>query len=337
MLRILILLFFFGHMPFALQAATYTLEQRFATAQAGDFIVTAQENHYSLLFIRSITPDVLLLEEISVPRHQMNLKKIRWKDWVSNKAPGHTSWILYEMDRKNGKLIECFSYSKNGWLYLDESEQFLTRLLTLQLHLVPDHERRKIGPPPTTLEEDRRAIWNPPLVIEGKKIVKPSFDVLKAQWPDDASRLSRCWIELYFIKDFPFPFWFEVQSPHYAFKIRTVDSGHNLVSPMIGPMPHRAPHILGLAQKGLDQWKLAIKTPIYFQKLHLYVIDLTAESKSIIPIPFLLQHKLKEEWFLDIKTTDLNKLLQHQHRYKWALIPEGSTDIYVESEETFTF
>ncbi len=333
-MRKIILSFLLFFCPLILHAIT--LEQRIAQAESGDFIVTAQENNYSLLFIRSITSDTLLLEEISVPAHQIDLKKIRWKDWAVRKAPGHTSWILYEIDRKTGKLIECFSYSKNGWLYLEESEQFLTKLLTLPLSFVSEKERKKIGPPPANTEEDRRAVWNPPLIIEGKKIAKPSFDVLKAHWPDDSSRLSRCLIELYFIKDFPLPYWIDVQSPHYTFKLRTIDSGHNLISAMTGPMPHRAPKILGMMQKESSQWKLSIRTPPYFQKLHLYVLDLTQEGKTTIAIPFSAQSGEKnEEWVLVIAAADLHRLLQKDHRYRWVLIPEGSREIYVESEETF--
>jgi hypothetical protein len=335
-LNIFTLAFLFCSTPFAAQLPTFTLEQRFFYAQAGDFIVTAQESNYSLLCIRAITSDILLLEEISVPSHQVDVKKIHWKEWVSNKAPGHTSWTLYEIDRKSNTLVECFSYSKNGWLFLDESEQFLTRLFSLQLTLVSNKERKKIGPPPLGNEEDRRALWNPPLIVEGKKIAKPYFEVLKAQWPDDGSRLSRCDLELYFAKDFPFPYWLEVQSPHYAFKMRTIDSGHALFSPMAGPMPHRTPHILGLAQKGADRWKLSIKTPVYFQKLQLFVIDLTGESKAAIPIPFLAKNGPdQEEMVLEIVTADLNKILQDRHRYRWILIPEGSSEIYIESEEVF--
>jgi hypothetical protein len=331
--------FFVCTIPALAQGTPMTLQQKFAQAQVGDFIVTAQEGNYSLLFIRSITAGILLLEEIAVPEHQIDLKKMDWKNWAANKAPGHTSWTLYEIDRSDGKLIECFSYSKNGWLYLDESEQFLTRLLTLQLDIVPDKERKKIGPPPALDEVDRRAPWNPPLVIEGKKILKPSFEVLKTQWPEDSSRLSQCFIELYFAKEepaFPFPYWLEVQSPHYAFKMRTIDSGHGLSSPRIGPMPHRAPQILGLAQKGLDQWKLSIKSPAYFQKLHLFALDLSSESKATIPVLFAQKSLNRdEELTLEIATADLKRILQSRHRYQWILIPEGSPDIYIESEETF--
>jgi hypothetical protein len=214
-------------------------QQKFAEAQEGDFIVTAQEGHYSLLFIRSLNTDTLLLEEISIPSNQIELKKIDWKKWVAKKAPGHTSWTLFEIDRVAGKLLTCFSFSKNGWLHLDDSEQFLPRLLTLSLAPVPLTERKKIGPQPPYGEEDRRALWTPPLVVEGKKIPKPTFDVLKAKWPADGSRLSLCRFELYFSKEqptFPFPYWLEIHSPHYTFKMRAVDSGHHLRSPMHCPI-----------------------------------------------------------------------------------------------------
>lgn len=223
-------------------AAPPCLQEKFSESASGDFVVTAQEGHYSLLLIRSISPQRLYLEEVSVPLGHIDLKKIDWKGWVEGKAPGHTSWTLYEIDRSSGKLVECFSYSKNGWLYLDESEQFLTRLLFLPLERVPEEQRKKIGPQPLQGETDRRATWNPPLVVEGKKISKPTFEVMKAKWPEDSSRLSLCTVELYFSKEdlsLAFPYWIEIQSPHYAFKVRAIDSGHNLSSPM------RAPHKKG--------------------------------------------------------------------------------------------
>jgi hypothetical protein len=313
-----------------------TLQQKISYAQAGDFIVTAQEGNYSVLFIRSITADTLLLEEISVPEHQIDLKKIEWKKWVSSKAPGHTSWTLYEIDQRSGQLVECFSYSKNGWLYLDASEQFLMRLLTLPLHPVPEKERKRIGPPPLNGEEDRRSLWTPTLVVDGKKIAKPAFEVVKTQWPDDSSRLALCAIELYFDKGFPLPYWLEVHSPHYTFKLRTIDSGHALVSPMTGPMPHRPPQIAALTQKGKDVWKLKVRTPAYFQKLHLFALDLTAEAKVTIPVSCAAKSGLKnEEMTLEVATSELNQLLVSGHRYQWVLVPEGGRDIYVESEETF--
>ncbi len=316
--------------------AAICLQERFTHAEAGDFIVSAQEGNYSLLFIRSLTLDTLLLEEISVPSATINIKNFNWKKWTSEKAPGHTSWTLYEIERSSGKLIECFSHSKNGWLYLDESEQFLTRLLTLPLNPVPAAERKKIGPAPASGESDTRILWNPPLVIDGKQVPKPLFQVLKAKWPEDGSRLSLCTVELYFSKNeptFPFPYWLEVQSPHYTFKMRTIDSGHGLVSPIAGAMPHRSPQILGSAHKGQESWKLSIQTPPYFQKINLFIIDIFSGAKTTIPIPFNSKKGPKaEEMILEIATTDLMRYLKPGHKYRWVLIPEESSDIYVESE-----
>jgi hypothetical protein len=209
-----------------------SLKERLSQATPGDYIVTAQEGHYSVLLIRTNSQKLLSLEEISVPAGHIQLKQWNWKKWVEEKAPGHTSWVLYEIDPASAKLISCFSYSKNGWIYLDESEQFLTQLMRLPLEKIPEADRKKIGPQPPPGGEDRRAVWNPPLVIEGKKASKPTFEAMRTKWPEDGSKLSLCTIELYFSKENPtFPYWMQIQSPHYAFKVRTIDSGHQLISP----------------------------------------------------------------------------------------------------------
>lgn len=321
-------------------AAPATLQEKFTGAQAGHFIVTAQEGNYSLLFIRSIASDTLVLEEISAPAKQIDLKTIDWKKWAAEKAPGHTSWTLYEIDRTTGELIECFSVSKNGWLFLDASEQFLARLLTLPLSAVKSAERKKIGLPPVSGEDDRRPLWNPPLVYEGKKNSKPDFDVWQTQWPDDSTRLALCTIELYFAKShpsFPFPYWIEVHSPHYAFKMRAVDSGQGLVSALPGPMPHRTPQILTTVQKGEELWKLLIQTPPYFPKIQLFAVDVTGGSSTTIPIAFSTKSGAKNgEMLLEIPTSKLQETLKSGHRYQWAIVPEGSS-IYIESEESFAW
>ncbi len=218
--------------------AAQSLNEKLARSEPGDFIVTAQDGNYSLLFVRAIKGKILLLEEVSVPSPHVDLKKIQWKKWVKEKAPGHTSWTLYEIDTDSGKMLTCFSYTKNSWLYLDPSEQFLTRLLTLPLTSVLPNERKKIGKEPNPQEEDRRSFWNPPLFVEGKKLNKPAFEVLKARWPEDKSLLAQSLIEFYFSADhpsFPFPYWIEVHTSHYTFKIRAIDSGHQIISPMPNP------------------------------------------------------------------------------------------------------
>jgi hypothetical protein len=216
------------------------LQKKLEQGQVGDYIVTAQEGHLSLLLIRAQTETSFLLEEVTVPEKLVTLKGHSWQKWLQNKAPGHTSWSLFEIDRKQCRVTRCFSYSKNAWIYLTEEEQFFSKLLALPLSPLPLAARKKIGLAPSDGGLDTRPVWNPPVVIEGKKISKPTLEVFSTQWPEDSTPLARCTLELYFNgKDvnFAFPYWIEVKSPHYAFKIRTVDSGKGLKSPMRTALP----------------------------------------------------------------------------------------------------
>lgn len=200
----------------------------------GDFIVTEQDNTYSLLWIHALSEELLSLEEITIPQNLIDLKTVNWQKWVKENAKGHTSWTRYQIDLHDNQLLYAFSFSKKGWLRLDESQQFLTRLLSLSLSKIPQEKQRKIGPPPPSSGEDRRALWVPPLILHGKKISSPSFEVWGATWPRDKTPISECRLEIYFSSgEFvsPFPYWIEIKSPHYAAKIRTVDSGHNMASP----------------------------------------------------------------------------------------------------------
>jgi hypothetical protein len=219
------------------------LQDRFMRAEEGDFIVTEQQGTLSLLMIRSLTGERLILEEVSAPKHLVQLKKVKWQEWLNHKAPGHTSWTVNEIDLKAGKLLESFSYSKKGWLTLDGSDSLLTQLLTLPLSPLPKERRKRIGAEPASGESDRRALWNPPIVFDGKKKSKAEVEVFEARWPRDSSRLSECAIELYFdAKEprFAFPQWMEIKSPHYTFKWHTIDAGHHLTSPYGDSIPRRS-------------------------------------------------------------------------------------------------
>ncbi|MBS0607255.1 MAG: hypothetical protein JSR57_09920 [Verrucomicrobia bacterium] len=328
-------------LSYCAEAPGFALKEKYQNAHAGDFIVTEQDHTYSLLFIREITADHLLLEEIAVPDTQINLNSIVWSDWVKAKAPGHTSWTLYELDSLSGSLIEAFSYSKRGWLYLDETQQFLSKLLCLPLTKLSNADRRKIGPQPQSHEEDRRAVWNPPLTVEGKKQPKPQFDVWKGVWPEDGTQMGKCIVELYFSKDdpaFPFPYWIEVKSPHYAFKLRSVDSGSGIASAYTGAMPHRPPQFASPLQKIEGAYRLSINSPLYYQTFHLYAIDLSDPVRKTIPIPHQLKREAKSERVhLYISEECLTARLSPNHRYQWVIIPEEDGKIYVESDEILTW
>lgn len=335
-IRPLILVLLFALSP---PAYSITLQEKFNTAKNGDFIVTSQQGHTSLLFIRSISNEVLILEEISIPEDLIDPKAIKWQEWLDQKAPGHTSWTLYEIDRKTGALIECFSLSKKGWLYLSRSEQFFAQLLSLPLSEVPREQRKKIGPAPGSFEEDRRALWSPPVVLNGKKIGKPSLEVWKARWPEDKSLLSLCEIELYFFKNssaLSFPYWVEIKSPHYTFKIRSLDSGRDLRSPFEGGMPHRPPRFRGLSHKAETAWEIPVQAPLYNQKLRLFALSEENGVRSTTPLAFTLKPtEDQEHFFLHVEIAELRKQLQPGQRYQWVLTSDGNADFYITSDEIF--
>jgi hypothetical protein len=275
------------------------------------------------------------LEEVSSPSAPPS-----WKEWIAKGAPGHTSWVLYTVDLKKNRLKECYSFSNKTWISLENSEDFLSRLLTLPLAKMLREERRRIGPPPLAGEVDRRSVWNPPILIEGKKNEKSSFDVFKAKWPDDGTLLALCTIELYFDATrptFPFPYWVEIKSPHYAMPIRAIDSGVAIQSPHIF-LPVRVPEFIGSAQYDREKVSLSVQHLTLEKKYHLFAIDKKEEPHSIIPIDFALKQGSEENLFvLDISLNTLKTALKEQHVYQWILVCEGTDGFTIEMEIPFRF
>ncbi|MGH7888993.1 MAG: hypothetical protein ACRENF_00400, partial [Thermodesulfobacteriota bacterium] len=207
----------------------FSLKDKIIKGTAGDYVVTEQAGTYTILLIRSLSNNHIVLEEIDVPTLNHNPDEISWKKWISEEAPGHSAWVSYLIDLEKNKLLESFSHSKSAWLYAGDSNNFLARLLTLSLEKTPADKRKRIGPAPTG-DEDHRALWLPSVIMEGKKIDKPPITAWSTRWPKDDSIISGCEIEIYF-SGFAFPYWIEIKSPHYRAAIRTIDSGHGMASP----------------------------------------------------------------------------------------------------------
>ncbi len=211
--------------------AETSLKERLLNAQPGDYIVTTQGSTTSVLMVRAIDPPRLILEEITVPH---KTRPSSWKEWVAQKAPGHTGWVAYVFDCENNGLTQCYSHQQKQFLFVNKADYFLASLITMPLNPTKESERKRVGAAPEAGEIDRRKIWLPSLIREGKKVDAPRFDIMRAKWPSDKTLLAGCTIELYLDSElaFPFPYWLEVQSPHYTFKIHAVDSGRGMVSPM---------------------------------------------------------------------------------------------------------
>lgn len=208
----------------------FRFKEQLQKGQKGDFIVVQNGKLFSLIAIKDLSQNELILEEISIFQDQLT-KNFSWKTWITNKAPGHTSWNVLDIDLKAGKIKNCYSISKKSWVNLSENESLLTKLLNLPMKPLPKDLRRKIGPPPMSGEQDLRPLWNPPVTIDGHKKEHVDFAVFQMKWPSDESELSGKYIDLFFLQNdsFPFPYWIQITSIEQLSVIfRVVDSGKAL-------------------------------------------------------------------------------------------------------------
>lgn len=217
---------------------TTTLKQQFASAQSGDYVVAEQNKTYTLMHIHSRAEDQLFVEEISVPHYQLKFP-MDWRKWIAAQAPGNTSWVLYQIDLRNGTVVKAYSFTTRGWSKEVGIQQYLPTLLQLTLTAIPDSERKRIGPAPLPGDIERRSLWNPPAYYLGEKKDDVKFTAWRAVWPKDQSELSGRTIDLYLANadsGYPtyFPYWVEVRGVANQAKLRVKDTGRGMVSPKKG-------------------------------------------------------------------------------------------------------
>lgn len=217
-------------LPFYSQAAeeTLLLRNNLQRAQPGDYIVTAQNKNYTILLVRSKDTDNISIDEITVPSQRVQ-QPISWKNWIEKSAPGNTCWIMYTIHLPTGAIQKTFSFTKNEWVTIPQSQNFLSTLLNLQFEKVPDSERKKMGSA-MSVKTDQRALWQPPLIVQGKKISGVTFEEWRTHWPKDGTELSERTIEVYLPKDsdkYPsyFPYWLQISGMVGKAKVRIIDSG----------------------------------------------------------------------------------------------------------------
>ena len=331
------LFFLLLFLPFA--APALTLKDKLLGAKEGDFIVTEQNKIYSLLIVREVLPSFIELEEISVPESHINLKETSWSSWLAQGSPGHSSWMLYQIDFVEEKLQESYSFSQKQWLYVDDSDYLFAKLLTLSLTAVSDKEKRRIGPPPQDVEPDRRAIWDPPLTREGKKMKKPHYDVYRGQWPKDQSQLSACTILFYFDQErpsFPFPYWLELSNGYISLKLRAIDSGSGLHTPLAHTAPPPPFHFTGASQPIKEGLRLSLFTLPPAHNFQLFARNLTDPNSPPCAVEFQVKSaKQTGTVYLDIAKKDLTARLMSGHQYVWVLRSKSRPQQVIESPFSF--
>lgn len=231
-IKLFVSLFFFFFITLSLSAEDMemSLRSNLDRAAVGDFLVTAQNKNYTVLVVKSKEGKKLSFEEITVPMNRITKENFSWRSWIGKKAPGHTCWVMYVIDVETGQVQQTYSYTKNEWVSIPQSQSFLSTLLNLKLKRVSDSERKKVGAPPASDSFDRRPYWQPNMIVDGKKIPGVFFDAWRTRWPNDGSEVSGKVIEVYVPKEsdkYPsyFPYWLQVSGIVGNAKVRIVDSG----------------------------------------------------------------------------------------------------------------
>lgn len=209
-----------------------SLKSFLSRAKEGDYIVAESMKMFTLIRVRACQPQTIVLEEISAPSKK--LPSDPWETWLKNRAPGHSSWSILELSLNDGKIQECYSFSKNAYIQLSQKESLMGSLLLQPLTTVPEAKMKKVGPAPLEGEVDVRNAWRPPFIFEGQKRENASFDVYETSWPEDGSELGGRRVTFYFDRELkiPLPIWIEVETSHVTGKIRVIDSGKGLPSPL---------------------------------------------------------------------------------------------------------
>jgi hypothetical protein len=214
---------------------TLTLKENFQKALPGDYIVVSFNKTDTLMHIYDKEYPIMTIEEITIPENSAKEQKIKWKEWIEKEAPGHSCWVMYEIDVQTGEMLRYYSFTKKGWFTIPDADNFLSKLLNLRLTKTPDRARKKIGPRPSS-GPDMRAIWEPRMIVNGKVMKEVKFDAWQTQWPRDQSELSGKLIEIYLPQNsqlYPsyFPYWLQVTGAVGKAKVRIIDSGRDLKSP----------------------------------------------------------------------------------------------------------
>lgn len=339
MKKIFILALFAFVAPYLAGLDALTMKSKFTHAECGDFIVSDQKGSLSLIFIKESDTKKIVLEEISFPKRAKPKKKgiAGWQEWLDKGAPGHTSWIDIEIDLAESSILECFSFSRDAWLSLSSSESFLLRLFDLKLYKIPDHELKKIGPPPEK-GPDNRKMWLPQLVFDGVKERGRAFDIFRIDWPKDETPLSGLQVEVYFNqkdKLFPFPYLVRVRDKTDAsLSFRVLDSGKGIRSPK-GELPRRKFTFSKVNMSDENQIKLEISCPAYYKKFSLFAIDPNDPINGNIAIPFEMSRNGELVTFL-LDKPFLKKKLKSFHSYSFAITADEPSLVSITTRELFT-
>jgi len=293
-------------------AYSFSLKEKMLSAEKGDYVVSKQKNLVSLLFIREKQANHILLEEISTASSLIDLETIDWQNWLDQKAPKHTSWLIIDIDLENNKIIECYSPIQKQFIKTDELENFFIKLINLPLTYLEKNQQERLAS-----YHLHQKLWQPPFIYE--KNARPmDFSVYRTKLPKDFEHFPSKTLEMYYDKDnlLFFPTWLQVKG-NFSFIMQTIDGGKNLISP-ITDIPHQKPQFDAKIYEDTTNVQLYLEKSPYYNECELLALDITQKPKKWITLPFTLKASDKAYQFI-IDRKELKKRFENNHRYLFIL------------------
>jgi len=292
-------------------------------APKGTYTVFEQSGVVSVLLVKQHIPSYLILEEITVPSRRAP-KPGSYKKWVEKKAPGHSSWVSYMLNTTSGTIEEMYSYTQEKWYSPESADALFGTLVGLHFAPVPVADQRKIGPAPDGSEEDRRKLWKPPLVRDGKSVRERAFEVFSAKWPKDGSDISGKEVEVYLDRNdtaFPFPYWIQVIDTAMTYKLRAVDSGYGLNSPY-AQTPMRPVRPVSPLKKEGDSLRIVLYAQQYHLPLKIRVLN-TRNGEVHTLEHFSMDRPTQSTLSLSVSQKELKKAGISGGLFQFSFVPEG--------------
>lgn len=312
-----------------------TLSKALTKAKKGDFVVTSQNKTFTLFHIFDVNDLTLTIEEVSAPISFLKPIKSNWQKWINEQAPGHSSWVIYELDLNSNQIEDIYSYSQKSWQKIYPGDQIFPTLINLKFNPIHKSDRKKAGPKPPPEMIDDRPIWQPPIISYGKKLKGISSDAYQAYWPEDQSELAGKKIEIFLPKENDktpsyFPCWIQVSNYFAQSKLRVVDSGFNLNS-IHSHCPIPPPELISNQFNTKGDLEFVLKSHPHFKDFKVYAkcFDDDQPQKELLSEVFETSKGRKVK--IVVSNTNLNNNLDKDKLYYFIFQPDNYSHMSIET------